>query len=475
MTTVQHLRMASDGGDAQPMVVSDETSLKHQLARYAEDFQELQGRYGDLERRHALLRASYQRLSEAGAILGRESIVPKALCLVLGPDGRLEGFNAAARTALQLGEAGPVQVEQLLASSCLPQLQRMLEGLSGADRVCAAAELVMHPQGDPASARLFSVQVLPLLAESQRRLAWVMRDIGAADSPHAAAEIARKLHRGALLCDASGLVIAADHDLAVVGADEGLPARLSDFLPSVQAGDGFEPSMWTALQREGYWRGQTTLLAGAHAEPVCVSVCVSAIAGADNSPPIFVAVFSDHAALRGAELALMDTSSHDPLTGLPQRALFDQRVAQRIAAARCGGESVAMLSVLLDRMQWIRDTEDVGVAETVLHGAVARLQESVRGCDSVASAGADCFAVLLVGLRSEAELALVAQRMIDLMGQPFALRKLSLVVGASIGGAMFRGDGVDGATLLASAADAMALARKAGSGRYRSASQPLAA
>ena len=149
----------------------------------------------------------------------------------------------------------------------------------------------------------------------------------------------------------------------------------------------------------------------------------------------------------------------DSLTGLPNRRLFIDRVDRALAHARRGGRRVAVMIIDLDRFKEVNDTLGHRSGDVLLQEIARRLSRSVRESDTIARLGGDEFAVLLPEVTDAAGAALVAEDLGRAIAEPIVLDGLSLDTEASIGIALFPGDGDDVAQLLQRADVAMYTAK----------------
>ncbi|HEX2051119.1 MAG TPA: EAL domain-containing protein [Actinomycetota bacterium] len=146
---------------------------------------------------------------------------------------------------------------------------------------------------------------------------------------------------------------------------------------------------------------------------------------------------------------------HDALTDLPNRTLFNQRLAAAIDAASSSGTLVAVMLMDLDRFKEINDTLGHKNGDLLLQKVAARLTALFREGDTIARFGGDEFAVLLPSIGSAATATDVARRIETALEAPFPVDDMHLEVGASIGIALFPEHGGDGDTLLQRADVAM--------------------
>ena len=157
---------------------------------------------------------------------------------------------------------------------------------------------------------------------------------------------------------------------------------------------------------------------------------------------------------------------HDPLTGLPNRALVMDRIEQMLARDRRLDADGALLFIDLDDFKNVNDTLGHGAGDQLLNAVSARLSSALREADTIGRMGGDEFVVLLDGSSLDVAPELVAQRLLDLMGQPFELDDVSmpLIVNLSIGIAV--GDRETAGQLLRDADIALYQAKSAGKNRY---------
>ncbi|MES2883330.1 MAG: diguanylate cyclase [Pseudomonadota bacterium] len=158
-------------------------------------------------------------------------------------------------------------------------------------------------------------------------------------------------------------------------------------------------------------------------------------------------------------------ASHDPLTGLPNRQLFTDRVRTALAQRRNG--RLVLCFVDLDGFKHVNDLHGHATGDALLKAVAATLQEAVRAGDTVARLGGDEFAVLLTQARDADEAALVAQRMVERVAALENISGKDIHIGASIGLALHPLHGRDCEELLASADRAMYRAKAAGKGQWR--------
>lgn len=173
------------------------------------------------------------------------------------------------------------------------------------------------------------------------------------------------------------------------------------------------------------------------------------------------------------EEALYRQAHFDELTGLPNRQLLKDRLAQQIVHARRDKFTGALLFLDLDRFKEINDVYGHSVGDTVLTQAAERIRTEVRNSDTVARLGGDEFVVVLPRVSDDSLIHLTATRLLDRLTESFSVRGKDHFVGASIGIVTFPDDGDSVETLLKNADAAMYRAKDAGRARFEFFSKKL--
>src|SRR5579871_206550 len=166
--------------------------------------------------------------------------------------------------------------------------------------------------------------------------------------------------------------------------------------------------------------------------------------------------------LEAANRQLRHLASHDPLTGLPNRVLLDDRLAQAIALAERDQHSFAVLWADLDRFKFVNDSLGHRSGDELLKLIASRLKGAVRGIDTVARIGGDEFVVLLAGPVDALEATEIGRRAIVALSRTVRLGDLDVHVSSSMGLAMYPTDGRTVDSLLAHADAAMYVAKDRG-------------
>lgn len=170
---------------------------------------------------------------------------------------------------------------------------------------------------------------------------------------------------------------------------------------------------------------------------------------------------------RQAENRIRHMAHYDGLTGLPNRILLQDRIKQMITGSRRNAEKGAVLFLDLDYFKNINDSLGHQIGDCVLQMAAVRLKNCVREDDTVARLGGDEFVLCLPSLHAHEYAAVVAQKTLDALAQPFMVDGHRLHVNGSIGISIYPEDGADMETLMRTADTAMYSAKEKGRGNFQ--------
>lgn len=170
------------------------------------------------------------------------------------------------------------------------------------------------------------------------------------------------------------------------------------------------------------------------------------------------------AAAQEQEKAARHAAFHDPLTSLPNRVLFNDRLEHGLAQAKRHDWKIAVMFIDLDGFKAINDAHGHRVGDEVLQTIATRLKGMIREDDTASRHGGDEFLYLLLELGSDADAVTVAQKILQTLGEPIRLgsdgKTLDLQVGLSIGIAIYPADGAVPEDLVKNADKAMYRAKR---------------
>lgn len=180
-----------------------------------------------------------------------------------------------------------------------------------------------------------------------------------------------------------------------------------------------------------------------------------------------VIVFRDVGSALETSRQMAHLALHDPLTGLPNRLLLDDRVTEAIALAARHKKALGVLFVDVDGFGELNDTHGHATGDSLLRATAARLKGILRQSDTVCRTGGDEFVVVLSDLERPEDAVLVARKLLRGAAEPSRLDSTEISLTVSIGISLYPGHGVTVDALLANADAAMYLAKRAGPGGYR--------
>ncbi|MBT9520290.1 MAG: EAL domain-containing protein [Dechloromonas sp.] len=184
-------------------------------------------------------------------------------------------------------------------------------------------------------------------------------------------------------------------------------------------------------------------------------------------PAHYVWILADITERKQSEERMRHIAQHDALTGLPNRMALLMRLAQLLPEARRHGWKIAMMFLDLDRFKIINDTLGHQVGDELLREVACRLSAVVRETDFVARLGGDEFVIILPGISSAADAAVVAGKAIGALSSAIEANGHELHTSPSIGISVFPDDGPDGDTILKNADTAMYHAKAAGRNNFQ--------
>jgi diguanylate cyclase (GGDEF)-like protein/PAS domain S-box-containing protein len=197
-----------------------------------------------------------------------------------------------------------------------------------------------------------------------------------------------------------------------------------------------------------------------------VQVNVTVVHDGDGGPLHFVAQTQDVTERKRAEAELAHQALHDPLTGLPNRLLFIDRLQVALAHLGRRDGAVAVLFLDLDRFKLINDSHGHDVGDQVLMEMAGRLRGLLRPSDTLSRFGGDEFTILCEDVSSDEDAVVVAERVAEALAEPFPLADREVFLSASIGIALGRDRAMSAGALLRDADAAMYGAKERGRSRY---------
>lgn len=236
-------------------------------------------------------------------------------------------------------------------------------------------------------------------------------------------------------------------------------------LKSNRHDDSFYHNLWDCIQKTGKWRGEIwNRRKNNETYPQLLSI--SAIKDEDGNVKHYVGIFNDIIELKQKESEIQFRAYHDPLTALPNRDLFNDRLKVEISRAARNNQKIGVMFLDLDNFKYINDSLGHVMGDYLLQQVARRLLKCIRDIDTVARIGGDEFTILLPQVTGPKELVIVTQRILDIFKEPFWLQGHELFSATSIGISIYPSDGKDNIELLKNADLAMYHAKDQGKNNY---------
>ena len=272
---------------------------------------------------------------------------------------------------------------------------------------------------------------------------------------------------GVLVTDAKGLIVHVNRAfMEITGYQrEDVMGQPPSLFKSGRHSSSFYQQMFQSLEASGEWSGEIwNRRKSGEIYPQWQTIRV--IHDDLGQVSHYVAVFSDISAIKHSERELAHLAHHDPLTELPNRLLFTDRAEQALASAQLHKRGCALLLLDLDHFKIINDSLGHNVGDQLLKLVGERLNTLFGPGVTLARLGGDEFAVLAESCSQVMQAAALAQRMLDVMKQPFIFDGHQLFISASIGISLFPNDALSAEQLLRNADSALFKAKSVGREGY---------
>ncbi len=238
---------------------------------------------------------------------------------------------------------------------------------------------------------------------------------------------------------------------------EELLGRNPSLFASGLHGEAFYAAMWTSLRETGAWSGEIwNRRKDGEVHPEWLSI--KAIHGSDGAVTNYLGVFNDLSQAKAAENAIQHLSTHDALSGLPNRMLFRTRCESLLQ----GGSAVTLSCLNVDDFRSVNETFGLGTGDHVLREIAERLRGVLGDAESVCRWSADEFLVLSSSATDVDSIASLCERISTAMSQPFGVGATTLQLTLSQGVAQFPDDAASFDDLLGQAAAALQQAKGSG-------------
>jgi len=223
----------------------------------------------------------------------------------------------------------------------------------------------------------------------------------------------------------------------------------------------FYAALWDSVLDKGEWVGEVwNKRKNGAIFPAQLNInAVRDETGAINH---YIGLFSDITDKKKADELIIEQANFDPLTKLPNRRMFQDRLQQEIRRSYRSGLPFALLYIDLDHFKEVNDTLGHEVGDQLLIEAAERISKLVRQIDTVSRIGGDEFTIIMPELHGSIGIDRITEKVIQELRQPFKLGVNQVYVSASVGITLYPNDADDATALLKHADQAMYLAKRRG-------------
>ncbi|NIA56486.1 EAL domain-containing protein [Massilia sp. TW-1] len=301
---------------------------------------------------------------------------------------------------------------------------------------------------------------------------WVFADITerrqAEEKLRLSATVLEHIADGVMVIDVHGRIVATNPAFTqITGYTESEAVGTHSNLTRMTGDDtGLHEALWADLAEMGFWRGEIHNRRK-NGEAYLEWLTVSAVRDDHDAVTHYVCVFSDITKVKESQDKLDHLAHHDPLTGLPNRLLFHDRLQHAMVRAARDGSQLAVMFIDLDRFKTVNDTLGHHVGDELLKQVAGELIQCLREGDTLARLGGDEFIVLLEDVDGAQGARQVAEKLMQLFEGPVVVSDYELFVTGSVGISLFPRDAVDMNVLIRNADVAMYQAKARGRNGYQ--------
>jgi diguanylate cyclase (GGDEF)-like protein/PAS domain S-box-containing protein len=273
---------------------------------------------------------------------------------------------------------------------------------------------------------------------------------------------------GVIITDPEERIVAVNRAFtAITGySEDDVLGETPRLLSSGLQDEAFYRTLWESLREADFWQGEMwNRRKDGEVYPELLSI--SAVRDGEGTLTNYVAVFADITEVKRSQAELDFLANHDPLTELPNRRLFNERLLHALDQRQREGGSLAVLFLDLDDFKNVNDSLGHPTGDQLLKAVADRLSGRMRSGDTLARIGGDEFLVLLEGVDGAEGAAVAAQKLLDAFREAFPVDGRELSLAASLGISLFPGDGEDAETLIKNADAAVFRAKEAGRNQYQ--------
>ncbi|OHC74345.1 MAG: hypothetical protein A3G18_03020 [Rhodospirillales bacterium RIFCSPLOWO2_12_FULL_58_28] len=285
---------------------------------------------------------------------------------------------------------------------------------------------------------------------------------------HLAAKVIANLNEAVVIVDTDFLVTSINPAFGLITgfSPDDVVGKQPPFYLTVKANPDLYSAMRSTLKRKGSWE-EEFWCKHKNGTDYAVRLSISAIVGENGKVQQYAAVINDITKRKQDEERIHYQANFDALTGLPNRALFHDRLNQVLPTMKRLKKQLGLMFIDLDGFKLVNDTLGHNCGDLLLQEASRRLTECIRGGDTVARLGGDEFTVIMPNLTDPQQAPLLGQRILDALCRSFDLDGHETFISGSIGITIFPDDAVEAVDLIKNADAAMYRAKEQGKANYQ--------
>ncbi len=282
-----------------------------------------------------------------------------------------------------------------------------------------------------------------------------------------AASVALNTHEGVVIANSEMRVLAMNRAFTgMTGiAEPEFIGKPLEQLPLLENGKDFWQDIQEKATVDGSWKGEVSI-ASESGTFLRGLLTINAVRNSDGVPTHYVAVFTDITRIKDEQARLEYLSFHDPLTGLPNRRAFSDRVEKALRMAKRSGNRVLVAILDLDGFKEVNDRFGHETGDRFLVEVSDHIKAVLRENDILARLGGDEFGLLIESIGISDGIDEIMDRFVQAMNFPFQVEDYAITLSGSIGIAVFPEDGEDAERLLSHADLALYQAKERGKNQW---------
>lgn len=273
---------------------------------------------------------------------------------------------------------------------------------------------------------------------------------------------------GIMVTDANGTIESVNPaftEITGYSAEEAIGNNPSMLQSSRHPAEFYE-AMWQTIKESGQWQGEIWNRRK-NGDTFPERLTISSVKDLNGNVSQYTAVFFDITDLKEKEEKINHRAYHDPLTELPNRLLFKDRLAQAISRARRSGLKLVVMFLDIDHFKRLNDTQGHFAGDEFLREISMQFRATLRDQDTISRFAGDEFTVLMDDNNNTEDAIAVADKLLELFREPFEINGQEVQLGASIGIACYPKDGSNPDALMKNADTAMYHAKRNGRNNYQ--------